>query len=667
MSLWSNRSVRTKLSLATMAACAAALAMVSGGVVLNELFSVRAQLTARIQSVGDVIAATSRPAVQFTDAAAAAEALTALKGDASIEGARIELPNGTVLATYGSPMAANTRAVSDGVEQSDRSLIVSRPIVLNNDVIGTLRVQGSLRIVEQRLRNYAAILAPVVALAGFVAYVFAWFLQRSISGPILRLSAVASSVTEQLDYSVRAVPENQDEIGQLVDRFNHMLATIEQRDAELKQSREKLEERVQERTHTLELEIEEHRRTEQQLSVAKAAAEQASIAKSAFVANMSHELRTPLNAIIGYSEMLKEDAEADGTTDTAEDLDKVLTAGRHLLSLINDVLDLSKIEAGRMELDVSRFELEELLRSVISTSEGLAATRGNRLVLTLGERIGEVNLDHTKLQQVLLNLVGNACKFTDKGCIEVTASVAAGDVIVVEVRDSGIGMSAEQQGRLFQEFTQADVSTTRRYGGTGLGLAISKRLCQMMNGTISVMSEQGKGSTFSVRLPRDIKPADGASETRTRTAPARAAQDARPGAAALAGTVLVVDDDADARELAGRILRKAGMRVTTATTADDGWNELRASPPDIILLDVILPGRSGWTLLEDMKAHPTLSRVPVIVSSMLDVELRSLDLGAVAHLTKPLDAELLVNTVREAIAVTAASESAAPEPAMVVL
>ena len=667
MSLWSNLSVRTKLSAATMAACAAALAMVSGGVVLNELFSARAQLTARIESVGDVIAATSRPAVQFADAAAAAEALTALKGDASIEGARIELPNGTVLATYGSPLAVNTRVVSAGVEQGESSLIVSRPIVLNDDVIGTLRVQGSLRIVEQRLRSYAAILAPVLALAGFVAYVFAWFLQRSISGPILRLSAVTSSVTEQLDYSVRAIPENRDEIGQLVNRFNHMLATIEQRDAELSQSREKLEERVQERTRTLELEIEEHRRTEDQLTLAKAAAEQASIAKSAFVANMSHELRTPLNAIIGYSEMLKEDAEAEGTTDTAEDLDKVLTAGRHLLSLINDVLDLSKIEAGRMELDVSRFELEELLRSVISTSEGLAATRGNRLVLTLAAGLGEVNLDHTKLQQVLLNLVGNACKFTDKGCIEVAASAGAGDTIVIDVRDSGIGMSEEQQGRLFQEFTQADVSTTRRYGGTGLGLAISKRLCQMMNGTITVSSEPGKGSTFSVQLPRELKAGDGSSESRTRSTVPRVVPDARQAPANLSATVLVVDDDADARELAGRILRKAGMRVTTATSADEGWSELQSSAPDILLLDVILPGRSGWTLLEDMKAHPTLSRVPVVVSSMLDVELRSLDLGAVAHLTKPLDAELLVSTVREALAGQAAVESSSPEPALVVL
>jgi len=667
VSLWSNLSVRTKLSAATMAACAAALAMVSGGVVLNELFSARAQLTARIESVGDVIAATSRPAVQFADAAAAAEALTALKGDASIEGARIELPNGTVLATYGSPLAVNTRVVSAGVEQGESSLIVSRPIVLNDDVIGTLRVQGSLRIVEQRLRSYAAILAPVLALAGFVAYVFAWFLQRSISGPILRLSAVTSSVTEQLDYSVRAIPENRDEIGQLVNRFNHMLATIEQRDAELSQSREKLEERVQERTRTLELEIEEHRRTEDQLTLAKAAAEQASIAKSAFVANMSHELRTPLNAIIGYSEMLKEDAEAEGTTDTAEDLDKVLTAGRHLLSLINDVLDLSKIEAGRMELDVSRFELEELLRSVISTSEGLAATRGNRLVLTLAAGLGEVNLDHTKLQQVLLNLVGNACKFTDKGCIEVAASAGAGDTIVIDVRDSGIGMSEEQQGRLFQEFTQADVSTTRRYGGTGLGLAISKRLCQMMNGTITVSSEPGKGSTFSVQLPRELKAGDGSSESRTRSTVPRVVPDARQAPANLSATVLVVDDDADARELAGRILRKAGMRVTTATSADEGWSELQSSAPDILLLDVILPGRSGWTLLEDMKAHPTLSRVPVVVSSMLDVELRSLDLGAVAHLTKPLDAELLVSTVREALAGQAAVESSSPEPALVVL
>jgi signal transduction histidine kinase/ActR/RegA family two-component response regulator len=647
-----------------MAACGAALALVTGGVVLNELFSVRAQLTARLESVADVIAATSRAAVQFNDPSAAAEALTALKGDTSIEGARIELPNKTVLATFGSALVARTRAVSPGVEQSDRSLIISRPIVLNDEIIGILRVQGSLRIVDERLRRYAAILAPVVALAGLVAYIFAWFLQRSISGPILRLSTVASSVTEQLDYSVRAVKENQDEIGQLVDRFNHMLATIEQRDVELSQSREQLEKRVQDRTRTLELEIEEHRRTEDQLTLAKAAAEQASVAKSAFVANMSHELRTPLNAIIGYSEMLKEDAVASGTDDMAGDLDKVLSAGRHLLSLINDVLDLSKIEAGRMELEVSRFEIGELLSAVISTSEGLAAARGNTIALTMTAPVSDVQLDRTKLQQVLLNLVGNACKFTDKGRIDVIVGPGPGDSVAIDVRDSGIGMTVEQQGRLFQEFTQADASMTRRYGGTGLGLAISMRLCQMMGGTISVTSAQGQGATFSVRLPRELRPAEGQNESRARSLAVRHATEQRPAPPVTSATVLVVDDDADARELAGRILRKAGMRVVTAITADEGWSHLLTAAPDVVLLDVILPGRTGWTLLEDMRAHLTLCEVPVIVSSMLDVELRSLELGAAAHLTKPLDAERLVNTVRAALAADESQVAAQPAAAL---
>ena len=644
VSRWSSLSVRTKLSLVTMAACGAALTLVTGGVVLNELSSARSQLTARLETVADVVVASSTAAVQFNDPLAATEALTAFLGDPSIEGARIELHDGTVFATYGGALAANARPVSAGVQRGERSLIVTRPVVLNGVPIGTLRVQGSLRIIDERLRRYAAILAPVVGLAGFVAYVLAWFLQRSISGPILRLSSVASSVTHRLDYSVRAVHENDDEIGQLVDRFNHMLATIELRDAELSQARGRLEERVLDRTRTLELEIEEHRRTEHQLSLAKAAAEEASVAKSAFVANMSHELRTPLNAIIGYSEMLKEDAEAEGTKGMADDLEKVLSAGRHLLSLINDVLDLSKIEAGRMELDVSSFELEELLLTVTSTSEGLAAARGNIIALTITEPIGTVHLDLTKLQQVLLNLIGNACKFTDQGRIDVTVSPGPADTVAIDVRDSGIGMTAEQQSRLFQDFTQADASTTRRYGGTGLGLAISMRLCHVMGGTIDVVSEPGRGSTFSLRLPREIRSADGAIDSRARGLSKWSGTDPRPAAPLAGATVLVVDDDANARELASRILGKAGLRVLTAGTADEGWDTLLSGAPDVLILDVILPGRSGWTLLDAMKAHPTLSNVPTVITSMLDVEMRSLEFGAVAHLTKPLEADLLVTT-----------------------
>jgi signal transduction histidine kinase/CheY-like chemotaxis protein len=662
-SFWSNLSVRTKLSVVAMAACAAALAMMSAGVVANELVSARAQLTTQLTSVTDVVAANSTAAVQFGDQEAAGEALTSLRGDPSIEAARIDVEDGRSLARYGGELQLPDWTFEPGVTRSGSSVIVSRPILLRDRTIGMLHVQGSLSEASRRLQRYALILAIVVALAGLVAFMLASKLQQSISGPILRLSSVAGAVATDRDYAVRVVKEHNDEIGALVDQFNGMLSTIELRDAELQQARDRLEERVAERTRTLELEIEEHQRTEAQLTLAKAAAEQASVTKSAFVANMSHELRTPLNAIIGYGEMLKEQAEEQHTPEFAADVDRVLTAGRHLLSLINNVLDLSKIEAGRMELDVSEFELAGLIKGVVATSEGLAAARGNTIVLEMAESLGTVRQDRTKLQQILLNLVGNACKFTENGRVQVRAwserAPGAAETIAVDVRDTGIGMTEEQQGRLFQEFAQADASTTRRYGGTGLGLAISKRLCQLMGGTIAAASKPGDGSTFTVRLPREVTPA-----AAVEPAEQPAFQVASPGSADAAHptsdrpTVLVVDDDSNARDLTGRILARAGYRVVTAITANEAWRLLQATPPDAVVLDVILPGRSGWSLLESMRTDPRLARIPVVVTSMLDRESRSLELGALAHLIKPVHSDALASLLRSALSHLAPGEAA---------
>jgi signal transduction histidine kinase len=275
-------------------------------------------------------------------------------------------------------------------------------------------------------------------------------------------------------------------------------------------------EQIDARVH--EEQITERERVEQHLMVAKNAAEEASRAKSAFVANMSHELRTPLNAIIGYSEMLQEDAADLGYVQAVPDLEKIQIAGRHLLGLINDILDLSKIEAGKMTLCVEAFDVTTLITDVVGTAQPLVAAHRNQLSLEIASDAGRMRSDATKLKQVLLNLLSNAAKFTDRG--RITISVAretrdnngekSGDEtadrsgwIVIRVKDTGIGMTAEQSSRLFEDFMQADSSTTRRYGGTGLGLAISQRFCRMMGGVITAESEPARGSTFIVSLPAD--------------------------------------------------------------------------------------------------------------------------------------------------------------------
>ncbi len=413
--------------------------------------------------------------------------------------------------------------------------------------------------------------------------------------------------------------------------------------------------RLVDRTRTLELEILEHRQTENQLIVAKAAAEEASVAKSAFLANMSHELRTPLNAIIGYSEMLIEDLQERGDSAWLADLGKIVSAGRHLLSLVTGVLDLSKIEAGRMELHVEHVDIGAVIQRAVDTSQSLASARDNTLTVSGAADLGVAALDQTKVLQVLLNLIGNACKFTNQGRVHVEAqreTTADGEWIRIAVTDTGIGMTPDQTARIFREFTQADVSTTRRYGGTGLGLAISQRLCHLMGGTLTVDSRLGHGSTFVVRVPCGRVSAD--ADALPKPAPlldrpfvpaARIeARDNTPP------TVLVIDDDPAARELVGRALGKAGFRVVGAESAEEGLRLARTVKPIAMISDVLLPGMTGWNLLEAMKAEPPLRDIPVVVLSVLENRRQSLALGAVEHLIKPVVTDLLVKLLRRTTA-----------------
>ena len=371
---------------------------------------------------------------------------------------------------------------------------------------------------------------------------------------------------------------------------------------------------------------------------------EASQHKSQFLANMSHELRTPLNAIIGVTEMLREDAEA--LQQDLEPLDRVLGAARHLLALINDILDLSKIEAGRMELQLETFALAPLIASVVKTIEPLAAKNANQIAVNCHGAIGILHADQMRLRQALLNLLSNANKFTDHGTISIDARQReedGRDWITISVADTGIGMTAEQMGKLFQEFSQADASTTRKYGGTGLGLAISKRFCQMMGGDIAVESEPGKGSTFTIRLPRVAQ-----SEERLVTeAPRQSrAQGAHPITEGMEEPlILVVDDDATVRELVQRHLERAGFAVVAATGGQEGLRLVRELRPAAVTLDVMMPDLDGWTVLAAIKGDPALASIPVVLMSIVDQKNRGYALGAADYLVKPVDRAKLVATL----------------------
>ncbi|MFL5496428.1 MAG: ATP-binding protein [Gemmatimonadales bacterium] len=376
------------------------------------------------------------------------------------------------------------------------------------------------------------------------------------------------------------------------------------------------------------------------------AAEVASETKSAFLANMSHELRTPLNAIIGYSEMLEEEALEHQLPTLAADLARIRRAGTHLLSLINDVLDLSKIEAGRMRLHLEPFDVGEMMADVVSSVQPLVGQRGNRLEVVCPPRLGDMRADVVKVRQILLNLIANASKFTDLGHIGLAATrvVDRGrDWLVFEVRDTGIGMTAEQIGRLFQPFVQADDSTTRKYGGTGLGLAISRRFCRMMGGTIAVESQPGKGSCFRVRLPAEVaEPEESDTGERPTGMTAEHAALLGPGAT----TVLVIDDDPTVHELVHRTLTRDGFSVLGAVSGAEGIAAAHAIRPAVITLDVVMPGQDGWQVLRALKGDPVLADTPVIMASILDERPLAFSLGASDYLVKPIDRDELLRAVR---------------------
>jgi signal transduction histidine kinase/CheY-like chemotaxis protein len=363
--------------------------------------------------------------------------------------------------------------------------------------------------------------------------------------------------------------------------------------------------------------------------------EVASRHKSEFLANMSHELRTPLNAIIGYSEMLEEDAADLGEGRLVPDIQKIHGAGKHLLELINAVLDLSKIEAGKMDLYLEDFEVGRLVQDIAAVIRPLAEKNGNRLDVACAPDAGAMRSDVTKVRQSLFNLLSNACKFTERGAVSlVVARETAGgeDWFRFDVSDTGIGLTPEQLARLFQEFSQADAATTRRFGGTGLGLALSRRLCRMMGGDVTVESEPGRGSTFTVRLPARVPEG-----TRELASPTTPAIDGPAGA----GTVLVIDDEEAVRDLMQRFLAREGFRVATASGGAEGLRLARELRPDAITLDVMMPGLDGWAVLSALKADPEVADIPVIMLTMMDDRNLGYALGASDYLTKPIDRERL--------------------------
>ena len=610
MSHWLQRqSIQTKLIAMVMTASSVALMLACSSFLVYEMLTFRDSVSNDLNTTAQMIAGTSTAAITFGDAAAAEEVLNTLRGEERIVEAAIYNRADAVLARYarnGPREAVPAAPFEDGSHFTLGYLTLYRGVFLDHERVGTVYLKSDLTQMYARVARYAYIALAVLVVSLIAAGAMSTVLQRVISRPILALAETAGRVSHENNYRIRAAKQAEDEIGTLVDRFNGMLAQIHVRDEALNAAKEELEDRVAQRTRQLETEIVERKLIEKDLIAAKETAEASSTAKSVFLANMSHELRTPLNAIIGYSEMLEEEAEDLGQVDFVPDLRKIHGAGKHLLSLINDVLDLSKVEAGRMEVKKDVFEIGPLLDEALNTATPLARKNGNRLVLDCGLGKTLMEADLVKFRQSLFNLLSNACKFTENGEIRLAVRrVEAGgrNWLDWEVADTGIGIQPEQMHKLFHSFSQVDSSTTRRHGGTGLGLAISQRLCRLMGGDILVESTPGLGSRFTIRLPADL--------------PVEVLDRADQPAQFRSRRILAIGAGEQARAWLEQNVGSEACPIVWEE-AIEPLARAEAMLPEAIVLDLSRSDIDVWPLFRQLKASRKLAGVPVLVFTGLD-------------------------------------------------
>jgi signal transduction histidine kinase/DNA-binding NarL/FixJ family response regulator len=522
------------------------------------------------------------------------------------------------------------------------------PVMAAGQALGWIHIMANTSDLQGQLKDFARITTTVLALALLVAIVLSIRIQRAIARPIVALTQASQRIRDRNDYSIRVQERAGAELGTLQDTFNAMLNQIQRADQELQKAHDELEERVNERTKELSEEVARRKAIQDDLEQAKEAAEAANRAKTEFLANISHEIRTPLNGIIGFTDLLRTGDEGCKPEERRDYLQTIHKSGLHLLDLISDVLDLSKIEVGHLDVELIDCSPHQVVSEVVTVLRSRAQAKGLSLDYRWETGLPSViRSDPGRLRQLLINLVSNAIKFTETGGIEIVAGMTGlgGDRLRVDVVDTGIGIPAEKLDAIFEPFTQADNSVTRRYGGTGLGLAISRRVAEALGGELLVQSEIGCGSRFSLII--DPGPLAGVTMLASPESAAHQKRELASAGCDLSGTkILVVDDGDTNRKLIQLILRRAGAHAVTVENGREAVDKGLEKPFDLILMDMQMPVMDGYTATRKLRQRGiAIPIVALTAHALKGDEEKCRDAGCSGYLTKPIEADRLLRTL----------------------